>query len=61
MAATFLWIHALLSLNNNDYRRNKMMEFQKSLNFALKPVFDQTFRNFDFCLKLLSTWLQMQK
>ena len=28
--------------------------------FCLKNVFDQKFRNFDFCLKLLSTWMQMQ-
>ena len=25
-----------------------------------KNVFDPKFRNFDFCLKLLSTWMQMQ-
>ena len=30
------------------------MEFQKSLHFAKKQVFDQKFRNFDFCLKVLS-------
>ena len=63
----FLWIHfrenALL-FNNNDTAGIKWWNdgIPGIFEFCLKKkhVFDQKIGNFYFCLKLLSTWMQMQ-